>query len=188
MNGSDFSYRNTAYHLGLCGKFQISNATVALEILEVLSRRGFPITEEQIQEGFRKTKIPAKLEILSISPTIIADSTHSEVAVETVCESMTDFREILGHRVRLCLPTGSLIERYQEVLTQQKYEISECVTFPSELLAEPTLSPYAPKQKKIVEVAKLALRDLKPDEILLISGPYCFTAAIRAVLLKNISF
>ncbi|MBQ9797759.1 MAG: hypothetical protein IJW50_08575 [Clostridia bacterium] len=188
LNGSEFSYRDKPYRLGLCGKFQISNATVALEILEVLARRGFPLTEQQIQEGFRKTKIPAKFEFLSIAPTIIVDSTHSDIAIETVCDSMAEFRELLGNKVRLCLPSGSIVERYRTVLQQKGYEITEYLTFPAELLVEPSLSPYSPKQKTIVEVAKKALTTLKDNEILLISGPYCFTSAIRAALVKALSF
>lgn len=187
LSGSEFSYKGSPYRLSLCGKFQITNATVVLEILEMLARRGYQFTEKQIYEGLRLTKIPSKFEILSVAPTIIADSTHSEVAVGTVCDSMADFRHMIGSNIRLCLPEGSIVERYVQVLKDMDYSISSVITLEQESPSDATVSALE-HTKKIRHTVRQALAGLANDEILLISGPYSFTAEIRYEILKILGF
>ena len=100
----------------MCGKFQINNAVFVIELLNRLSAKGFAVSDEKIKEGLHNTKIPAKFEILSIMPTIIADSTHSDVAISAVCESMSDFKSSIGSDIRLCLPDGIIVDEYVNAL------------------------------------------------------------------------
>ena len=184
LSGSDFSYKGKPYRLSLCGKFQITNATVVLEILEMLARRGYQVNEQQIYDGLRQTKIPSKFEILAVAPTIIADSTHSDVAVKTVCDSMADFRPMIGSKIRLCLPEGSIVERYVQVLQDMEYSIETIITLAQEQPSDLTAKISLAHTKKIHQTVKQALSGLANDEILLISGPYGFTAEIRYEILK----
>ena len=189
LSGSEFSYRGHSYRLSLCGKFQVTNAIVVLEILEMLARRGFGLTYEQITIGLHHTKIPAKFEILSVSPTIIADSTHSEVAVETVCDSMAEFRSLIGSKVRLCLPEQSLADRYSAVLIEKQYEIEQTILFDEpESIEITSKASQTAHNKRVVELIKQALKDLSADTILLISGSYPFTSEIRYELLKKLGY
>lgn len=189
LRGTDFSYRQQSYRLGLCGKFQVTNAIVVLEILSMLRRRGYCLTEEQIEKGLRLTKIPSKFEILSVSPTIIADSTHSDVAIETVCDSMADFRSAIGSHVRLCLPNEALASRYLHVLTEKGYQIDRIIVFSMDFAS--SLLDDMPNVKlcqKAKEAVKYALDDLSKEEILLISGSSGFTSQIRHELLSRLGF
>ncbi len=189
LSGSEFSYRESSYRLSLCGKFQITNATVVLEILDMLSRRGFKLSREQISSGLHRTKIPSKFEILSVSPTIISDSTHSEVAVETVCQSMSDFQTIIGRKVRLCLPSGELARRYEEVLHSMSYEIEQVVLFEEASDEEFSEKSWqTAHNRKIRAVIDHALKNLTAETILLISGPFPFTSEIRYEILKKLGF
>lgn len=181
LSGSEFTYREKSYRLSLCGKFQVTNAIVVLEILEMLARRGFALSYEQIADGLLQTKIPAKFEILSVSPTIIADSTHSEIAVETICDSMTEFRSILGTNVRLLLPNDALAKKYDEVLTGMGYTVEKTI-----LLDEHT--PKLLLKKRIGETISTATKNLSKDTVLMISGPFAFTSQIRYELLKQLGF
>ncbi len=189
LSGSDFSYRQKTYKISLCGKFQITNATVVLEILDMLSRRGFGLPDDQISSGLHRAKIPSKFEILSVSPTIIADSTHSEVAVETVCQSMADFQAIIGKKIRLCLPNESLARCYEDVLRSMSYEIEQLILFDEDHPAEASESAQQTANKKRMRhIICSAFQNLTDDTILLISGPFPFTSEIRYEILKKLGF
>ena len=186
LSGSEFSYKGKEYKIGLCGKFQISNSIFVLEVLDRLAIKGYPLSEEQIYSGLKVTKIPAKFEILSIMPTIIADSTHSEVAIAAVCESMSDFRNLIGSKVRLCLPDGVIVDKYLKVLAEQNYEVSRIFLALNE--SADMSRNNAVYCKKTKELVKKILENLDRDEILLISGPSAFTLDVRYELLAHMGF
>lgn len=173
LSGSEFSYKNTDYRLSLCGKFQITNASVVLEVLDMLSRRGYKLSTEQISRGLSETKIPAKFEIISVAPTIIVDSTHSETAISAISETLSDFAPLLGTKLRLCLPIGPLCELYSEALEACHYAVTDLIA-------------YDPSEKP-KPIAKQAIEALETDAVLLISGHYEQTSKIRAELLKLLS-
>ena len=188
--GTDFSYKGLSYSLRLCGRFEINNALVALETLDMLSRRGYAISLEQIRKGFAKLSIPTKFEILSSTPFIIADSTHDPIAIETVCESMEDFKDITGTRIRLCLPEGDIIQNYIEVLQRKKYTIESIITLSADGSNTDSYINEIPQKamKNTKLVAKTALKDLGKDTLLLISGPFSFTSEVRYEILAIMDF
>lgn len=184
LSGSEFIYKDNDYKLSMCGKFQISNAVFVIELLKRLSAKGFDVSEVKIKEGLRNTKIPAKFEILSIMPTIIADSTHSDVAISAVCESMSDFKDTIGSRIRLCLPDGAIVDKYVKVLNAQGYQIEKIVISAEyDFLSEDRV--YCRKTKDLI---KRSLEVLPRDEILLISGPSAFTLNVRYELLEKLGY
>ena len=187
LGGSEFSYKGKEYKIGLCGKFQISNAIFVIELLDRLSVRGYGLSDEQISYGLKSTKIPAKFEVLSIMPTIIADSTHSEVAISTVCESMSEFRNTIGSKIRLCLPDGNIVDKYVQILSEQNYDIKKIIVATKEAnhTTQSNKTVYCRKTKELI---KRILEDLEKDEILLISGPSAFTLEVRYELLSQLGF
>lgn len=186
LSGSEFSYKGMDLKLGLCGKFQISNAIFVLEIINRLVQKGFTLSKEQIYEGLKNTKIPAKFEILSIMPTIIADSTHSDVAISTVCESMSEFKSVIGSKIRLCLPDGDIIDKYLSVLKKQNYSVSRVIV--SGISSSDTNDNTFVYCKNTKELVKRILENLEKDEILLISGSSAFTLDVRYELLSKLGF
>ena len=187
LGGSEFSYKGVDYKIGLCGKFQINNAIFVIELLDRLYSRGYGIPEDKIKNTLSSIKIPAKFEIISIMPTIIADSTHSEVAISTVCESMSDFRNVIGSRVRLCLPEGDIVDNYIKTLTEQNYSISKIFVSSTSTESDELNEQIIPC-KRIKELVKRVLEGLEKDEILLISGPSSFTLEVRYALLERMGF
>lgn len=187
LGGSEFSYKGKDYKIGLCGKFQISNAIFVLELLDRLAVRGYGLSDEQIQNGLKNTKIPAKFEVLSIMPTIIADSTHSEVAIATVCESMSEFRSMIGSKIRLCLPDGAIVDKYLKVLSEQNYDIKKVIVATENITDELQKDKFV-YCKKPKELIRRLLENLEKDEILLISGPSSFTLQVRYELLAQMGF
>ena len=188
--GTEFSYKTEDYSLRLCGRFEVNNALVALETFEMLSRRGYSITHEQVKKGLAKVSIPAKFELLSSTPFIIADSTHNPIAIETVCESMTDFMELTGNKVRLCLPEGEIIENYVNALTSRGYVIERIITLSPDGI--PRKEQYGEitktSMKSAKAIAKEVLTDLDKNTLLLISGRFSFTSEVRYEVLANMNF
>jgi dihydrofolate synthase/folylpolyglutamate synthase len=175
------------YSLRLCGKFQVMNAAVTLEAVDMLRRRGYNVTEEAVIRGFSSLNLRSRFEVLSVLPLIIADSTHKEIAIHTVCDSMADFKEMTGIRVRLCLPVGELVEQYISALEKRGYEIESVICMGDcEMSTDakiPTVLCQTPKS-----TAKAALTDLDREQILLISGNCCFTDRIRYEILATLSY
>lgn len=171
LSGSEFSYKDKDYKLGLLGKFQIANATVVLEMINMLSRHGFPLAPAMISNAFLQTKIPAKFEIVSVSPTIIVDSTYSQTAIEVVCEALADFQPILGQKLCLCLP-DNLSDAYTASLINYGFSIESWI-------------PYDTNQKTKALVTSF-LANLSKSDVLLISGYYTETIKLRDEILKQL--
>ena len=184
LKGSTFSYRGLEYKLSICGKFQISNAIFVIELINRLSLRGYSVSFEQIYNGLKNVKLPAKFEVLSIKPTIIADSTHSDVAISTVCESMSDFRGVIGNKINLCLPDSPIVEEYIKVLNEQGYTIEKIIVF-GENNAHGIDCLCC---RSISELVKSITSLIHGDDGLLISGPSSFTQEIRYELLQRLGY
>ena len=157
----------------------------------MLKRCGHKIEQKHITSGLASLKAPGKFEIISAFPTIIADSTYAPVAIEAICDSLADFKNITGTRIRLCLPDGELIPQYIVALRERGYTIDKISALIVEGVADEergecdaplTLS----KTHKLT--AKDALSGLDGSSILLISGPSNFTEALRHQLLSILGF
>ncbi len=190
LRGTAFIYKGNEYSLRLCGKFQTMNALVAIESAEMLSRCGYKIDTETVRRALARVVAPCKFEVLGVSPTIIADSTHTDIAIGAVCDSLADFKEMTGTHVRLCLPYGELIDKYVNALTSRGYTVDSISA-----LAAPEEDGYTvntdlriTQLKTLKQTAKAALKDLTRDEILLISGPSNFTINLRYELLAILGF
>ncbi len=190
LRGTSFIYKGNEYSLKLCGKFQTMNALVAIECAEMLNRCGYKVDTETVRLALSRVVAPCKFEILGVAPTIIADSTHTDIAIGAVCDSLADFKEMTGTRIRLCLPYGELIDKYISALTSRGYTVESISA-----LALPDDDGYVAdtdiqitQLKTLKQTAKAALKDLGRDEILLISGPSNFTINLRYELLAILGF
>ena len=189
LRETEFLYKERTYTVNLCGRFQVMNALVAIEALEMLSRRGYTIPDEAIAKGLSTLSIPAKFEILSAMPFIIVDSTHTPIAVETVSDSMAEFRAHTGDCVRLCLPAGELAVCYEKALSARGYTIERMILLGEEENDTPDgLSCPVTFCKTVKQATKEALRDLGSDGFLLISGTHGFSSKIRYEILATLGF
>ena len=189
LGRTDFSYKENDYSLHVCGQFQTINAAVAIESADMLTRCGYVISKENIKDGLWAFTAPCKFEILSVSPTIIADSTHTPIAIEAVCDSLADFKDMTGTRIRLCLPEGELPPMFAQALESRGYtveKLSLLATDSDEEVAELTIPTNVLPSAK--SAAKDALAELDTGSILLISGPSNFTRAMRHQMLAILGF
>ncbi len=183
---TDFSYKGKDYSLRLCGRFQIYNAVLVLEVIEMLTRKGFDISEDAIAKGFSKLTIPSKFEVVSVNPLMIIDSTHSPVAIGIVCDALADFKEISAKKVRLCLPDKALVDAYVAALTDRGYSIESVIAPAGEYTESESYKTVTCKTKKAI--VKNALGELGKDTLLLISGDHPFVSAVRYELLATLGY
>ena len=189
LRETEFIYKEHPYTVNLCGRFQVANALVAIETLEMLTRRGYDIPEEAIIRGLSSLSIPTKFEILSAMPFIIADSTHTPIAIETVSDSMTEFRSHTGDRIRLCLPSAELAEQYWTALQARGYVVERMILVcEDETAVCDGIACPVTLCKTVKQATKECLHDLGQDGFLLISGTHGFSAKMRYEILATLGF
>ena len=193
--GTSFIYGGESYKLSLCGRFQTTNAITVIEIVKMLRRCGFEIPLEKEKEALASVKIKSRFEVLSVSPTIIADSTYKLEAVETVCESFFDFSEITGRYLKLCLPCDAeLINTYIDKLTERGYKITNIysITRDEEKKRSAVLGISADYPLEFFNTSKAAakalLSSLEADDVLIVSGKDSFTDAVRLEITRALAF
>jgi len=79
--------------LPLLGRHQLENAATAVACADALTRlrRGLPISDEAVEKGLASVSWPARMEILSRHPVVVADGAHSRDAARRLRERLTDY-------------------------------------------------------------------------------------------------
>lgn len=94
FSGQDLTIHtpHDTYHLRLplLGDFQCVNAAVAVTAVETLSGAGHSITHDAIVAGISTVQWPARLEVLSQDPVVVADGAHNDHSVATVLATLQD--------------------------------------------------------------------------------------------------
>ena len=77
ISGTDFTAGGLALHIPFLGEHQVKNAATALAVVKILQARGFSISDDSLQAGFRKAFIPARMEVVSEAPLCLLDGGHN---------------------------------------------------------------------------------------------------------------
>ena len=89
--GQTFRYRDEVYRLSLAGVCQIENAVLALNVLDVLSEKGFPVALEQRKEGLLKTSWDGRFTFIHEKPLFIVDGAHNPAAADRLVDSIEHY-------------------------------------------------------------------------------------------------
>lgn len=189
LTGSEFTYRTNKYTLGVCGRFQIQNAVTVLETVQMLRRSGIDISERAAADGLRAVSMTGRFETISVSPTIIADSTHKIEAVGTMSRSLEDFKEQTGSEITLCLPPDlPLISAYLDSLEEMGYSIKKLIVINSDEEFAKNFS-YIQFEISFPKSYKSAATEiLNSGSLTLISGMAEDTKLIRREILRILEF
>lgn len=74
--------------ISLAGKYQVENAALAVDVINVLNNNGYSISEKQLRQGLRETVWPGRFTVLGKRPYFIADGAHNEDAAKRLAESL----------------------------------------------------------------------------------------------------
>lgn len=91
-----FSYREwTDLRTGILGSYQPQNATVALEVVDVLRGRGWHIPDEAVRAGVARTRWPGRFEIVEGGSApdgfaIVVDGGHNPQGARALADSLAE--------------------------------------------------------------------------------------------------
>ena len=86
----DFGGRENL-HLPLLGKHQLHNAAVALTTLDVLQKRGWNITEDDIRQGLSRVTWPGRFQIIRRAPLFLIDGGHNPQCIQALAQNIADY-------------------------------------------------------------------------------------------------
>ena len=89
LDGQVFTYRGKgSYRLPLLGDYQLFNAAVALDTVDVLRERGWSITDDAISRGLAAVRWPCRLELVRRNPDFLIDGAHNPQCVDALASSL----------------------------------------------------------------------------------------------------
>ena len=90
LEGQTFSYKGwRGLRIPLVGAYQMNNAAVVLETVEVLRQRGWSVSDEAVRQGLADTRWPARFEVLRRDPVFIVDVGHNPHGIRATAESLS---------------------------------------------------------------------------------------------------
>ena len=91
LEGQTFTYRDEPYALSLLGSFQLKNAAVVLELVEVLRRKGWTLDQGDVEHGLYAAAWPARFELAREEPPFIVDGGHNPQCAAAVVENLKHY-------------------------------------------------------------------------------------------------
>lgn len=154
----DFTYRARPWRTHLAAPYQAKNAATAIEVIAALNRQGYAIKEESLRAGLLRASIPARLELVSISPTVLLDGAHNRDGLLALQNSM----EILSLQYeRLFCLLGMLRDKDPHAALSAFFD-SEILR--ERLVSVATFAPNSPRAASPEELGQ-ALREILPASV-----------------------
>ncbi len=163
--------------VGLPGRYQFRNAALALAVIELLQKKGFEISEEQMREGLKSVRWPGRMHIMSRNPLLILDGAHNPAAASNLVKSINrDF----SYR-RLILVLGVMADKdiakiVREIVPVADYAIFTRPEYHRAATPETLMQRAAPFMKagEVVPVLSDALKRARglggPEDLILVTG------------------
>ncbi|MDO5134916.1 MAG: folylpolyglutamate synthase/dihydrofolate synthase family protein [Eubacteriales bacterium] len=195
--GIDFSlgsryYKDTVFHIPFIARYQVMNAALALQTIEVLRER-VPVSVCAAREGVAKTRWQGRME--TVLPGVIVDGAHNEDGIRRFVETAAHFQG----KYPLTLLFSSVSDKdYRDMIRTVCSRISfrHVVTtqvggdrqVPAEELAELFRKNGCPavESRDSVEEALLAAQGAKgEDGLLFCVGSLYLVGEIKAAIRRN---
>ncbi len=187
LTGQSFRYKGAAYSINLLGSHQQKNAAVVLETVDTLRRLGWSISKENVREGLREARWPARFELLHSTPIVFVDGAHNMQGVESLRLAVEQYLE--GKRI-VCL-TGVLADKdWQNMMEVLEGFAADFITVtpdsPRALTAEQLAAHLARRGKwtwaaeTVQEGMDMAIaRALETDSVIVACGSLYMASEIR---------
>ncbi len=91
LRGQELVWNGLPLHLPLLGEHQMHNLSVALEVINVLIKRGWKIDDISLRIGVSSVVWPARFQILSDDPLFILDGGHNPQCAEAMAKILDDY-------------------------------------------------------------------------------------------------
>ncbi|MBR4744373.1 MAG: bifunctional folylpolyglutamate synthase/dihydrofolate synthase [Oscillospiraceae bacterium] len=178
--------------LPLAGPHQQRNASVVITAMEILRRRGWHVSEEDIRAGLSRVVWPARFEVISHDPVFILDGGHNPQCLDAADDALR--RLLPGKRVVFLV--GMLRDK------DVKQMVARLRTVSSEYVTITPLSDRAMKAKDLTklireqggdavtggEIARgieLARERAGKDGVVCCIGSLYLAGAVRSIMLET---
>lgn len=92
LEGASFDYKNYSnVNISLLGEYQLRNAALVLEAVEILKKQGLKIDTGAVYDGISAAKWRARFEIIHKNPTVIFDGAHNAEGIAAAVESIKKY-------------------------------------------------------------------------------------------------
>ena len=124
LEGADFSFGSRRdLHVSLPGLYQPYNAATVLTAMDLLTARGWQVTDEHIRRGLSQVYWPGRFEILCRHPLVISDGGHNPEGVDAAVASIKAF---FGDE-KVYLLSGVMGDKDYNPMMRRMAEVSERV-------------------------------------------------------------
>lgn len=182
----------TSLSTPLVGRHQKENAALALAAAEILRERGFPINEESIREGLKKTRWEGRLEVLRSSPLLVVDGGHNPAGMTALVDTL---KRDFTYR-HLILIFGALDDKNYSSMLKKILPLTSFTivtepdtprAVPASCLAETAsrLHPFVEVSPKPGEALNRALAMANPDDLILATGSLYLVGEIKKIFGKS---
>lgn len=132
--------------ISLSGEYQFANASLALEVIEVLRRKGYAVPEEAVRRGLGRTVWNGRFTVVAEEPYFIVDGAHNRDAAEKLRETIENY--LSGHRLIYIMG----------VLSDKEYDlvIQKTASYASEIIT--VMTPDNPRALPAEELKKAVER------------------------------
>jgi dihydrofolate synthase/folylpolyglutamate synthase len=163
--------------VGLIGGFQYRNAALALAITEILERKGFLLSDQDIIKGLKRADWPGRMHIVSKKPLIILDGAHNPKAVREMAYSI---RTGFTYK-QLVLVIGVMKDKDVATIVQRTVSIADYVIYtrpgysrsaaPENLMREAAPLRKAGEAQPLISKALDRAREIAgPEDLILVCG------------------
>ncbi len=189
--GTDFVFEKTPFRVNMAGEHQIKNMTCAIKAAQTLNKKGFVISQRNIQNGVAKAFLPARIEVLNKNPLVILDGGHNPDGINALVKLI---RQCVRFD-KLTVILGMMADKDIDECVKRLSEIADsfiCVTAENKRAINASqLAEYAEKycsdvtcKDKISEVYPQILKSLKQKDVLLIAGSLYLAGEVKQIILK----
>lgn len=84
-----FAYKGRTIELSLMGEYQVKNSTLVFEIISFLEELGYSMDRKKVLQGFKNTRMVARLQKVQDNPVILLDGAHNEQGIGELKKALT---------------------------------------------------------------------------------------------------
>lgn len=88
IEGTSFSYKDKERKVSLLGEHQVQNASIVLEIIAALKKKGIEISDHAVDGGLKTCKWIARFQKVYDKPLFIMDGAHNAAGMRTFTDSV----------------------------------------------------------------------------------------------------
>ncbi|SHN08319.1 bifunctional folylpolyglutamate synthase/dihydrofolate synthase [Gracilibacillus kekensis] len=176
------SFKSYPIKLSMLGDHQIHNASLAIQAIELLKKKGFSISNQTVLKGLLQTKLANRIEVISQQPTIILDGAHNVQSITKLVETLKKEKvegaiKILfsGFRDKNIRDMLKILSTVTEELTITNFPHERALT--SELIEDHYR--YDPQSKRAL---LQLLENSEKNDMIIITGSLYFVEYIKNIL------